>query len=56
MKLYKVNKHIVDVFQGEGWKNWSRVHIKTTPKGKRAEVIAGKRLPVIKLIQISKES
>lgn len=54
MKMYIINKYLVDCFQGEGWKNWSRVHIKTTQKGKRAEVVGGKHLPTIKLIEICK--
>ena len=59
MKMLPINKHLVDIFQGEGWKNWSRVHIITQklPSGsmsRKASVIGGTKLPTIRLIEIVK--
>lgn len=41
MKLYFIYGTLVDVFLGDGWKNWSRVSIKRGT----ATVIAGAQLP-----------
>jgi len=51
MKILRVKRtHIYDVFTGDGWKNWSRYHVK---QGK-VLYIAGNSLPKIDLIRISK--
>jgi hypothetical protein len=48
MKLYPIFSTLIDVFQGEGWENWSRVSIK---RGK-AQVIAGGQLTDEQLSEI----
>lgn len=47
--IYPVVGHLVDVFKGDGWKEWSRVYCSLdTPK-----LMMGRHIPIRELYDIS---
>ena len=55
MKIITVSKQVIDVFVGNGWKNWSRFKIIKIPNNKKAlRLESGVRLPAKTMFNLNK--